>query len=379
MDAFVVVDVASAADLPHAGDAGFDHEVIVLEFSVAGEFFIDDGARAYEAHFAFEDVKNLGQFIEACFAKESAAFCDTGIVFEFEIAFPFFARSRIGRKQFFEAFFGINAHAAEFVAGKRFPAFSDADVFKDDRAWAVFVNPGGNDEENRGNRNRPHDGQCVIENHFDQAIKRSRKIIFEPKQAKFFIKKAFDFHASHRDADEVRDDTDVFDKRLHAIDESGQIFFGKAGGGDEGMTNASFPNGFFDVGEAAQERIFLQNPGRNAAVIQKPHDAVSHPDVFGERLRQERRGLPGADHKDGRLQNLSLQKKFLDKIPRAYKEKECKYTEKHNKKPAGRGGDFGCVKQKYDRRCPVEAGIKNGFRFFIERHPPDIQLFQRKK
>ena len=52
-DAFFVVYVAAAADLPHAGDAGADHEVVFFEFAVSGEFFGNDGAGADEAHFAF--------------------------------------------------------------------------------------------------------------------------------------------------------------------------------------------------------------------------------------------------------------------------------------------------------------------------------------
>ncbi len=56
MDSFGVVDVAAAAGLPHAGDAGEDGVVFFDVFVVAFDFFLDDGAGADEAHFAFEDV-----------------------------------------------------------------------------------------------------------------------------------------------------------------------------------------------------------------------------------------------------------------------------------------------------------------------------------
>lgn len=96
---FGVVDIASSAGLPHAGDAG-ENGVVLLDISpIPRDFLLDDGTGSDEAHFAFEDVQELGQLIEAGLSKEGAALCDAGIVLQFEFSIPFFFRRRIGREE----------------------------------------------------------------------------------------------------------------------------------------------------------------------------------------------------------------------------------------------------------------------------------------
>lgn len=94
-----VVDVAASAGLPHAGDAGEDGVVLLDIFPIPRDFFLDNGAGSDEAHFAFQNVQELGQLIEAGLSKEGAALCDTGIVLQFEFSIPFFFRRRIGREE----------------------------------------------------------------------------------------------------------------------------------------------------------------------------------------------------------------------------------------------------------------------------------------
>ena len=94
-----IVDVATSAGLPHAGDAGEDG-VILLDISpIPRDFLLDDGTGTDEAHFAFEDVQELGQLIEAGLSEEGAALGDAGIVLQFEFPIPFFFRRRIGREE----------------------------------------------------------------------------------------------------------------------------------------------------------------------------------------------------------------------------------------------------------------------------------------
>lgn len=94
-----VVDVAASAGLPHAGDAGEDGVVLLDIFPIPRDFFLDNGAGSDEAHFAFQDVQELGQLIEAGLSKEDAALCDTGIVLQFEFSIPFFFRRWISREE----------------------------------------------------------------------------------------------------------------------------------------------------------------------------------------------------------------------------------------------------------------------------------------
>lgn len=99
LDALGVVDVAASAGLPHAGDAGEDGVILLDIFPIPRNFLLDDGTGTDEAHFAFEDVQELGQLIEAGLSEEGAALGDAGIVLQFEFSIPFFFRRRIGREE----------------------------------------------------------------------------------------------------------------------------------------------------------------------------------------------------------------------------------------------------------------------------------------
>lgn len=94
-----VVDIASSAGLPHAGDAGEDGVVLLDIFPIPRDFFLNDGAWSDEAHFAFEDIQELRQLIEAGLSKKGAALCDAGIVLQLEFSIPFFFCRRIGREE----------------------------------------------------------------------------------------------------------------------------------------------------------------------------------------------------------------------------------------------------------------------------------------
>ena len=94
-----IVDVAASAGLPHAGDTGEDGVILLDIFPIPRDFLLDDGTGTDEAHFAFEDVQELGQLIEAGLSEECAALCDAGIVLQFEFPIPFFFRRRIGREE----------------------------------------------------------------------------------------------------------------------------------------------------------------------------------------------------------------------------------------------------------------------------------------
>lgn len=99
LHALGIVYIASAAGLPHTGNAGEDGVVLLDIFPIPRDFFLDDGAGSDEAHFAFEDIQELRQLIEAGLSKEGAALCDAGIVLQFESSIPFFFRRRIGREE----------------------------------------------------------------------------------------------------------------------------------------------------------------------------------------------------------------------------------------------------------------------------------------
>lgn len=94
-----IVYIASAAGLPHAGDAGEDGVVLLDIFPISWHFCLYDRTGTDEAHLTFEDIQELRQLIEAGLSKEGATLCDAGIVLQFEFSIPFFFCRRIGREE----------------------------------------------------------------------------------------------------------------------------------------------------------------------------------------------------------------------------------------------------------------------------------------
>lgn len=142
-DALGVGGVAAPADLPHASDAWKYHSVFAEVLPVAWNFFRDDGTRADKAHFAFEDVEQLRQFVETGFPQESAELGDARVVFEFEVCLPFGAGLRMRGEVLFEHNVGVPHHGLEFVAGEEFATASDALMGKDDVSPIVDGNDNG--------------------------------------------------------------------------------------------------------------------------------------------------------------------------------------------------------------------------------------------
>lgn len=149
LHSFGIVYIASAAGLPHAGNPRKDGVVLLDIFPIPRDFFLDDGAGADEAHFAFEDVQELGQLIEAGLSKESTALCDAGIVFQLEFFIPFRFGRRIGSQEVLQYFFRVDAHGAEFIAVEFFPVFPYPPMLENDGTRGVVINPDGNEEKNR--------------------------------------------------------------------------------------------------------------------------------------------------------------------------------------------------------------------------------------
>lgn len=73
LDSFGIVYITPAAGLPHASDAGKDGIIFFNEFVISFHFRLHNRPWSYEAHFPFQHVPELGQFVEAGFSNEGAA------------------------------------------------------------------------------------------------------------------------------------------------------------------------------------------------------------------------------------------------------------------------------------------------------------------
>src|ERR1017187_863258 len=78
-------DFVAAADLPETGEAGLDAQAAaVREVVEAFDLVHGERARAYEAHFAAQDVEQLRQLVEAELAENLAERRDARVVGDLE-------------------------------------------------------------------------------------------------------------------------------------------------------------------------------------------------------------------------------------------------------------------------------------------------------
>ena len=149
MDSFRIVDIAAAAGLPHTGDAGKDGVVFFDIFPISWHFCLYDRSGSHEAHFPFQHVPELGQFVEAGFSEEGAALCNAGIILQLELLIPLRLGFRVGGQEVFQHFLRVHAHGAEFIAVEFFPVSSYPSMLEDDGPRGVVIDPEGDGKEDR--------------------------------------------------------------------------------------------------------------------------------------------------------------------------------------------------------------------------------------
>ncbi len=124
-------------NLRPAGDAGFDDVAIVVEGDFLNKLVDKDflfRAGADKAHVACKDVPELGQFVDASFADDVADAGNAGVA----------QLCHLGA-----VFFGVAAHAAEFVDTEFAAATADAVLAEQDVAGAFKFDGDGGDEHYR--------------------------------------------------------------------------------------------------------------------------------------------------------------------------------------------------------------------------------------
>ena len=147
--------IVLAVDLGVAGETAFglEAEVPLREFFfVLGGNLGALGARPYDGHVAFQDIQELREFIEADSADEAADGGDAGIVLTS-------GESRHA------VFFGIHAHAAEFVDREYLPVFGEAVLLVEGGA-AVSFDKETDDEHGDGE----DDEGCKGKDNVDDAL-----------------------------------------------------------------------------------------------------------------------------------------------------------------------------------------------------------------
>ena len=296
-----VVDVAASAGLPHAGDAGEDGVVLLDIFPIPRDFFLDDGAGSDEAHFAFEDIQELRQLIEAGFSEEGAALCDAGIVFQLEFLIPFRLGFRVGGQEVFQHFLRIHAHGSEFIAVEFFAIFPYPPVFENDGARGVVIDPCCDEEKDRRNQKAAADGGGEVEETLGDLVRCPGEVVPDLEHHDFRIEEGLDSHIRHGDGDEVRHDAYIPHEGLCLIDEGRELCLRDTGGGDDDMLDAGITNDSLHVTKSAKDGAGLVV---GLMVFEEADDAVAHAGIILYLACHDFAGLSCPDDEDGDLEGF---------------------------------------------------------------------------
>lgn len=329
---FRIVDVAAAAGLPHSGDAGKDGIVFFDIFPISWHFCLYDRPRSHEAHFPFQHVPELGQFVEAGLSEEGAALCNAGIILQFEFSIPFRLGFRVGGQEVFQDFFGVDAHGTEFVAVEFFSISSYPSMFKDDRPRGIVVDPEGDGKENRRDHEAADDGGGEVEGSFQDTVPAVAQIVPDVQYHDFGIEEGFYSDVGHGNGDEVWNDCNVFDKGLGTVDKVGEFILRKAGRGDEDGVYTCFSDCFFQVVKAAQDGHFISIVPIGLSVFQKSYDPIAHARISSDLTDKDVCCLSGTHDEDGYLEGSDVFNHSAGNDSCDGEKDECKDSKEQDKK-----------------------------------------------
>ena len=320
LDAFVVGRVAAAAGLPHARDAGADHVEVFDVRTVFGDFGLDDGPRADEAHFPFEDVEELGQFVEAGLAQEGAALGDARVVLQLEFPFPFFAGFRVACEEFFQFHVGIDAHAAEFVAVEFFAVPANAAVLEDDRSRRIFIDPESDGQEKRRQADDAERRADDVEDALDSAVVPEGQVVAKAKGDDVAVDEAFRVERRQGQAAHVGDEGDFLHQGLDAVDDVLDGFIAQSRCDDHDVLDAAFADDLFRIGKTAQMGHHGGDGRFRRVVFEVADEIVADARIFLEIFEDDGRRLAGPHDEDGQLKHLEMAQDMFDEVAFCHEE-----------------------------------------------------------
>lgn len=379
LDSFGIVYIASAAGLPHAGDAGKNGIVFFNVFVVSFHFRLHDRPWPYEAHFPFQHVPELGKFVEAGLSKEGAALCNAGIVFQFEFFIPFRFGRRVGSQEVLQHFFRVYAHGPELVAVEFFPVLPYSPVFEDHRARGVVVDPEGDGEEEGRDEEAADDGGSDVEDPLQEAVPGVVEIIPDVENHDLRVEEGFHRHVGHGDGYEIRYHRHVLDQGLGAVDEVGKLILREAGGSDEDGVYPRFLRRLLEIIEAAEDGHVGTVVFEGLPVFQESQNPVPHAGVPADLVDNEVSGLPGAYNEHGDLESPDLLEYFTDEDTDDRKESKGQGCEEQHKEPGHLSRHLGDEHEEHGEHGAPEAGEEDALRHLVHQHPFPVEPFEEEE
>lgn len=374
-----IINIASTAGLPHACNTRKNGVVLLNILPIPRYFRLHDGSRSYEAHFAFQHVPELGEFVEAGFTEEGAALCDAGVVFQFEFLIPFRLRRRVRGEEVFKNFFRVHAHGPEFVAVEFFPVLPHSPVFEDHGTRGVVVYPDGDEEEDGRNEDAADDGGSDIEEPLQEAVPGVVQVISDVEHHDLRVEEGFHGHVGHGDGHQVRHHRHVLHQGLGPIDEVGKLLLGEPGSHDEDGVHLRFLGCLFQIVEAAEDGHIGAVVFEGLPVFQESQDPVPHAGVPTDLLDHQVRGLTGAYDEDGDLEGPDLLEYLTDEDADDRKDGKGQHRKEQHKEPGHLARHLGDKHEEHGKHCTPEAGEEQALRHLVHQHPLPVEAAEEDK
>lgn len=336
-------------------------------------------SRSYEAHFAFQDVPELGEFVEAGLTEEGAALCNAGVVFQFEFLIPFRLRRGVCGQEVFQHFFRVHAHGPELVAVEFFPVLPHSPVLEDHRARGVVVDPDGDEEENRRNDDASDYGGADVEEPLQEAVPGVVQVIPDVEHHDLRVEEGFHRHVGHGDCYEVRHHCHVLHEGLGPVDEVGELILREPGGSDEDGVYSRFLSRLFEIIEAAEDGHIGAVVLEGFPVFQESQDPVPHAGVPADLVDNEVSSLPGAYDEDGDLEGPDLLEYLADEDTNHGKEGKGQGCEEQHKEPGHLSRHLGDEHEEHGEHGPPEAGEEDALRHLVHQHPFPVEPFEEEE
>lgn len=185
---------------------------------------------------------------------------------------------------------GILVHRAELVALEGLAALADARGVVEGRAIGVEANHDGEHGEHGQDADGDGGADDEVEGALEHLVAVALEIIARLEHEQPVVEAALDIDVADWHAEDVRDDRDVADEWLHAVENLDLLLFGEARRGQDDFLYGMGLQNLLGILEAAEAWIFLEQWPRRI-VFEEADDVVVHREGLDEFLG----GLARAD------------------------------------------------------------------------------------
>lgn len=191
---------------------------------------------------------------------------------------------------------GVLVHRAELVALEGLAALADARGVVEGRAIGVEANHDGEHGEDRQNADGNGGADDEVEGSLEELVAAALEVVARLEHEQPIVEAALDVDVADRHAEDVRDDRDVADEWLHAVENLDLLLFGEARRGQDDFLYGMGLQNLLGILEAAEAWIFLEQ-GPRRIVFDEADNVVVHREGLDEFLG----GLARADDDGGAL------------------------------------------------------------------------------